>query len=70
MLVSLRKRTIAEANDFAPSRQVNAYDSFMAGKDTLDLATKYKVSEARMLRWISLERSRRHDIASPYGVQS
>lgn len=69
MLVSLRKRTIAEANDHAPPRQVNAYDSFMAGKDTLDLATRYKVSEATMLRWISTERSRRHEIASPYGVR-
>ncbi len=66
MLVSLRKRTIAEANGHAPPRQVNAYDSFMAGKDTLDLAAKYHVSEASILRWISTERSRRHEKASPY----
>lgn len=68
MLVSLRKQSIVEPH--AIPRQVNAYDSFMAGKDTLDLAARYRVSEAVMLRWISLERSRRHEIASPYGERS
>lgn len=67
MLVSLRKHSIVEP--FAIPRQVNAYDSFMAGKDTLELSAKYKVSEARMLQWISVERSRRHGIASPYGAR-
>ena len=53
----------------AHPKQVNAYDSFMAGKDTHDLAAKYRVTEATALRWVSQERSRRHEIASPYGVR-
>lgn len=67
MLVSLpRKQTIAEINDRAPSRQVNAYDKFMGGLDTLQVAAFYHVSEACALRWISQERSRRHERSSPY----
>ena len=51
----------------AHPRQVNAYDKFMAGYDTAQIAELWHVSEPVALRWISQERSRRHEIASPYG---
>lgn len=69
MLVSLaRTRSLKELD--AHPMQVNAYDKFMAGYDTLQLAERYRVKEATMLRWISTERSRRHEIASPYEARS
>lgn len=67
MLVSLpRKQTIADINGHAHSRQVNAYDKFMGGFDTLQVAAHYHISEPCAHRWISQERSRRHEQASPY----
>jgi len=52
-----------------PSRS-RAYDRFMAGMDTVDIAKKYRIREATALKWISHERSRRHELASPYEVRS
>jgi len=51
-------------------KQVNAYDKFMAGADTLALATRYGINESTALRWISRERSRRHELPSPYEARS
>jgi hypothetical protein len=49
-------------------RQIWAYDRFMAGADTLQIAEFYRVNESTVLRWVNVERSRRHELASPYGV--
>lgn len=66
MLLALPRKTIAEPG--AHARQVNAYDKFMGGLDTLQVAAHYHISEPCALRWISQERSRRHQRASPYEV--
>lgn len=69
MLMSLlRKQSLYEANDYANPKQINAYDKFMAGHDTASIAEFYHVHEQTALRWISVERSRRHERASPYEV--
>lgn len=59
-----RKNTIREPGTHP--RKLNAYDKFMAGYDTMQLAEIYHISEATALRWISQERSRRRAALSPY----
>jgi transposase-like protein len=68
VLLVLPRKTITEPG--AHPRQVNAYDKFMAGFDTQQIADIYSVKERTALRWISNERSRRHEISSPYEAQA
>ena len=69
MLMSLpRRQSLYEANGYVNPKQINAYDKFMAGHDTAEIASFYKVHEQTALRWISLERSRRHERENPYEV--
>lgn len=69
LLVLPRKQTLFEANGRVNPKQINAYDKFMAGLDTKQIAELYSVTEPCALRWVSQERSRRHEKASPYGTQ-
>lgn len=52
------------------SRSYRALMMFRAGKDTTFIAKHFKCPEARILRWITEERSRENDLPNPYGVQS
>jgi len=53
------------------SRQLQAYRRFLfEGEDTMQLAERYSVREATVLRWISNERSKRLNLPMPYGVTS
>ncbi len=45
-----------------------AYTMFRAGRDTLDIAQAFKVPEARVLEWITVERSDHLGLPRPYGV--
>ncbi len=69
LLVLPRKQTLFEANGRVNPKQINAYDKFMSGRDTLQIAEFYRVHEATAHRWINAERSRRHEITSPYEVK-
>jgi hypothetical protein len=51
-------------------KQINAYDKFMAGRDTAQIAASYRIKERTALRWINLERCRRGGLASPYEARS
>lgn len=48
-----------------PKREY-AYCRFMAGADTKQIADHYRMSEATVLRWITLERSARRQLPNPY----
>lgn len=50
-------------------QQSRAYDKFMSGMDTLQIADMYRVTERTALRWVNNERSLRHGLPSPYGAQ-
>lgn len=46
-----------------------AYDRFINGATTLQIADYYRMSEATVLRWITEERCARRGLKSPYGFQ-
>jgi transposase-like protein len=50
-------------------RQQYAYDRFMAGADTTQIAAFYRISEATVLRWVNVERSSQLGLPSPYGFR-
>lgn len=47
-------------------RRSRAYDMFNLGYDTTVLAKRFQVTEATALRWVSIERSKRLGLPSPY----
>lgn len=51
-------------------RWARAYDKFKRGADTEQIAEFYNIKERTVLRWISIERSRRHGLPIPYEVRS
>jgi len=51
------------------SRQVIAYDHFGLGRDTAAIAEMMSAPESTVLRWITVERSKRRGLASPYERQ-
>lgn len=53
-----RKRTF--------KRPEKAYDLFGLGFSTFDMAKRFRVKEATILRWITEERSKRHGLSNPY----
>lgn len=67
MLVAFAgKETEPEPNP----KESRAYERFLAGADTSQLAAFYRCNEGTVLRWINNERSRRRDLQSPYGWRS
>jgi hypothetical protein len=48
------------------SRQVRAYEHFLLGRDTAAIAEMMGALEATVLRWISVERSKRRGLPNPY----
>lgn len=52
------------------SRSARAYLMFSLGRDTLDIAEALKASEAHVLRWISIERSKAKGLPKPYEVRA
>ena len=48
------------------SRQVRAYEHFLLGRDTASIAEMMGALESTVLRWISVERSKRRGLPSPY----
>lgn len=51
------------------SMEAQAYDLFQSGLDTYDIAKKLRISEARVLRLVNIERSSLIHKPSPYGVE-
>lgn len=48
------------------ARRAQAYSRFKSGADTLQIARAFRVREATILKWISIERSRRLGLPDPY----
>lgn len=52
------------------TRPEMAYRLFRIGRDTAELAERFKRDESTVLRWITAERCRRLGLPSPYLVRS
>jgi transposase len=48
---------------------VLAYDHFLLGRDTAAIAEMMGVSESIVLRWITVERSKRRGLPNPFEEQ-
>lgn len=48
------------------TKRENAYERFRSGADTAQIAAYYRMSEATVLRWITMERCCRRGLAEPY----
>jgi hypothetical protein len=47
----------------------SAYSLFLQGKDTSEIAKALRISEARALKALSVERSRSKELPQPYGAR-
>lgn len=48
------------------SRRRRAYNMFLLGSDTFDIAQRMRVNESRVLKWISIERANHKRLPAPY----
>lgn len=57
---------VAYAGKESNPRREYAYQRFLAGADTKQIADFYRMSEATVLRWITIERCARRQLPIPY----
>lgn len=52
------------------SRRHRAYLMFRAGRDTKQIAERFRVKEHQVLKWISIERAHRLGLPCPYSERA